>query len=52
MSLFISTLAFDSGAGSEGVSARLGILVGSFVSAILGYFLLRYSLNREPEPGE
>jgi NhaA family Na+:H+ antiporter len=52
MSLFISTLAFDSGAGVEGVSARLGILVGSFVSAILGYFLLRYSLNREPDPGE
>ncbi|MFI5323622.1 MAG: Na+/H+ antiporter NhaA [Thermodesulfobacteriota bacterium] len=47
MSLFISTLAFDSGGGGEGVTARLGILAGSFVCAVAGYLLLRYSLNRE-----
>ncbi len=50
MSLFISTLAFDSGIMDAGISARLGILVGSFVSAIIGYFVLNYSLK--PESGE
>jgi NhaA family Na+:H+ antiporter len=47
MSLFISTLAFDPGASGEGVSARLGILAGSFLSAVAGYLLLRYALGRE-----
>jgi Na+:H+ antiporter, NhaA family len=47
MSLFISTLAFDPGALDEGVSARLGILAGSFVSAVAGYFILKYSLARQ-----
>jgi len=45
MSLFISTLAFDSGVADYGVAARLGILVGSFVSAVLGYVVLKYSLG-------
>ncbi len=48
MSLFISTLAFDSGVVDYGVSARLGILVGSFISAVLGYLILKYSLRAEP----
>jgi NhaA family Na+:H+ antiporter len=47
MSLFISTLAFDPGASDEGISARLGILAGSFVSAVCGYFILKYSLARQ-----
>lgn len=43
MSLFISSLAFEhSGAGQIDLG-RLGILVGSFLSAIAGYLLLRFS---------
>ena len=49
MSLFISTLAFDSSLVDAGISARLGVLLGSFLSAIAGYFLLNYSLKREYE---
>lgn len=49
MSLFISTLAFDSGVVDAGISARLGILVGSFLSAITGYIVLNYSLK--PDSG-
>jgi NhaA family Na+:H+ antiporter len=52
MSLFISTLAFHSSMADAGVSARLGILAGSFVSAIGGYLLLKYSLNGESETNE
>jgi len=52
MSLFISTLAFDPSATEEGISARLGILAGSFVSAVVGYFILKYSLTRQNERGE
>nr|VFJ66228.1 MAG: sodium/proton antiporter, NhaA family [Candidatus Kentron sp. FW] len=54
MSLFISSLAFEhsgiaviSGAPETG-SARLGILVGSLISGILGYLVLLLSC-REPE---
>ena len=49
MSLFISTLAFNSGVMDAGISARLGILVGSFLSAITGYFILNYSLKPNSE---
>jgi len=52
MSLFISTLAFDPGATDEGISARLGILAGSFVSAICGYLLLKYSLSGQNNRSE
>ncbi len=45
MSLFISTLAFDGTMADAGVSSRLGILVGSFASAILGYFLIRSAIS-------
>jgi NhaA family Na+:H+ antiporter len=41
MSLFISTLAFDGTMSGAGVSSRLGILAGSFASAIFGYLIIR-----------
>lgn len=43
MSMFLASLAFDVSAAGEEVTslARLGILLGSLVSAILGYILLR-----------
>lgn len=43
MSLFISSLAFADSAASMGVVDRLGVLVGSFLSAIFGYGLLLYA---------
>ncbi|WGE35934.1 Na+/H+ antiporter NhaA [Actinobacillus genomosp. 1] len=43
MSMFIAGLAFGEGDASEDVLAlaRLGILMGTFVSALIGYFLLK-----------
>lgn len=46
MSLFISSLAFGHSAVRNAVHDRLGILVGSLLSACVGYALLRHSLKR------
>jgi len=48
MSLFIGSLAFEhaKGAGMELTDERLGILLGSLISAIAGYALLRISLRK------
>ncbi len=48
MSLFISTLALGDVAPGALNSARLGILLGSLVSALSGYFLLHYHLQSRP----
>lgn len=42
MSLFISTLAFETIGSAYLIADRVGILVGSFLSAIVGYIVLRY----------
>ena len=43
MSLFISNLAFTDGAlGSE---AKIGILVGSLISGVIGFLVLRFGPN-------
>ncbi|EGA71233.1 pH-dependent sodium/proton antiporter [Vibrio sinaloensis DSM 21326] len=47
MSIFISSLAFGQANVEFDTYARLGILMGSTVSAVLGYALLRMSL---PQP--
>jgi len=44
MSLFIGSLAFDTNTLGESVDQRIGILAGSFLSAIVGYFILKSSL--------
>ena len=44
MSLFISSLAFETSVALDN-AAKLGILLGSTISAFAGYFLLRASLN-------
>lgn len=43
MSLFISSLAFEQTGSELIVNDRLGILVGSIISGILGYSVLRYA---------
>lgn len=47
MSLFISSLAFEQSASNFVVDDRLGILVGSTLSAIGGYWLLKNVLPKE-----
>jgi len=49
MSLFISALAFEQGGAEIAVDDRLGILCGSFLSAIAGYTVLRLSLRDKKE---
>ncbi len=46
MSLFISSLAFSQDAGHFVVDDRLGILLGSILSAVLGYALLYWKLPK------
>lgn len=46
MSLFISALAFEQGAGAYEGLDRIGILVGSLISGIVGYLVLRFALRR------
>jgi len=41
MSLFIASLAFTGSHAGYGGAERLGILIGSFVSGLTGYFVLR-----------
>ncbi len=47
MSLFISSLAFEQVAIDSAINDRLGILVGSIISAIAGYFVLRLATRRQ-----
>ena len=46
MSLFIAGLAFEHGSGDFYGSDRIGILVGSILSAIVAYVILHFSLPR------
>ena len=48
MSLFIGTLAFDDEAHAVGV--RLGVIGGSLISGLLGYFVLLLTLPRRADP--
>jgi NhaA family Na+:H+ antiporter len=49
MSLFVGSLAFEQGGPDYAVDDRLGIIVGSLVSGILGYLVLRY-FSGSPKP--
>jgi len=49
MSLFTSSLAFDAADLSKVADDRLGILSGSLLSAIAGYWVLRLVLRKPPE---
>ena len=48
MSLFIGSLAFEEASSPYLYQDRVGILGGSFISALLGYFWLRHALLRRP----
>ena len=49
MSLFIGSLAFEDPAGDRSFAApiRLGVLCGSLLSGIVGYWLVRYGARNE-----
>ena len=47
MSLFIGSLAFEETGVNLIFDERLGILVGSLFSGLLGYFILRFSLKAD-----
>ena len=48
MSLFIAGLAFEHGSGDYFSGDRLGILVGSILSALVAYSILHVSLPKSP----
>ena len=50
MSLFISSLAFEETDVNMLFDDRLSIIVGSLVSGVAGYFIIRFSLGRQ-KPG-
>ena len=57
MSLFIGSLAFEGGAGPDyAIDDRIGILTGSFLSAVAGIFILtrkpKRTLAEEPPEGD
>lgn len=47
MSLFIGSLAFEQTGVDYSFDERLGIIIGSLLSGIVGYLILRYSLRRQ-----
>ena len=49
MSLFIAGLAFEHGSGDYFAGDRLGIVIGSVMSAVLAYVLLHFTLPRPAE---
>jgi NhaA family Na+:H+ antiporter len=50
MSLFIASLATEPGGDAAQLGLeRLGILLGTFLSGVAGYLVLRAALNRRPE---
>ena len=51
MSLFLGSLAFESTGIDRMFDERLGIVVGSVLSGIMGYLVLRWSLPKSAPPG-
>jgi len=46
MSLFIGSLAFEQSADSPLYQDRLGIVIGSLISGILGYFVIKHAVKK------
>jgi len=51
MSLFISSLAFEQSSSDLVLNDRLGILLGSALSAVIGYFILRFTSSPAEQRG-
>lgn len=49
MSLFIGSLAFEQGGPDYAIDDRLGILLGSLISGILGYIVLRFMVSADSQ---
>lgn len=49
MSLFIGSLAFEQSSDSPLFQDRLGIVIGSLISGVIGYFVIKNALNKEVE---
>ena len=49
MSLFVGSLAFEQSADSPLFQDRLGIVVGSLISGVLGYLLIRHAVKKLPD---
>jgi Na+:H+ antiporter, NhaA family len=49
MSLFIGSLAFSAPLSNRIFDERIGIVVGSLISGIIGFLLLRYTLKKSSE---
>ena len=47
MSLFVSSLAFEQGGGGLVVDDRVGIMLGSLVSGVVGYVVLNFAALRD-----
>ena len=47
MSLFIGSLAFEQGTGNLIFQDRLGIVIGSLISGVLGYFVIKSAVDKQ-----
>ena len=52
MSLFIGSLAFEQGGVNLIYQDRLGIVIGSLISGLLGYLVIRHGVKKLPESNE
>jgi NhaA family Na+:H+ antiporter len=50
MSLFIGSLAFDGVDTGRLFDERLGIIVGSLLSGVAGFFVLKFAFSKQPTP--
>ena len=50
MSLFIGSLAYEETQFDMIFDERLGIIVGSLISALIGFFVIKSQLQKFPEP--
>jgi|TARA_B110000879_G_C11175549_1_gene515804 NhaA family Na+:H+ antiporter len=49
MSLFIGSLAFEQNPGIPLYQERLGIVIGSFISGVLGYLVIKNAVKKLPD---
>ncbi len=50
MSLFIGSLAFEQGSDIPLYKDRLGIVIGSLISGVLGYLVIKNAVKKLPDP--